>query len=341
MKADKYRFDGDKKCRLQDLPTNAKKDGVDKEEILQKFRSNMDKIIEMQNVFYADKREGIVVVLQAQDAAGKDSLIRHVAGELNPQGVKVACFKRPNDEELAHDYLWRVNKALPERGEIVILNRSYYEDVITAKVHKLKDTYHMAQRVTGVSEEEFIDRRIRQVKNYEQYLYENSYRVVKVFLHVSKDEQRERFLERIDRQDKNWKFESSDLEDRKLFSTFIDTFNDVITKTATRESPWYAIPADNKWYTRYLFSEILLNVIESTHPQYPQLPEEEQKKLAACKAELLAEENTPKAMIVDELEKPVSGDPKKWEKEEAEDKKEEKKAEKKEGKKADKKGKEK
>lgn len=287
MKAEKYRFNGSRKCRLADLPTDSRKDHVEKEEITAKFENNLVKMAELQNRFYADSREGLIVVLQALDAAGKDSLIRHVASGMNPQGVTVSCFKRPTSEELAHDYLWRVNKVLPRRGEIAIFNRSHYEDLITASVLQLKDTYGMAERVIGVSNEKFIGRRIRQVRNYEEYLYENSYRIVKVFLHVSKEEQKKRFLERIDRPDKNWKFEPGDLATRKQFDTYMDTFEYVISKTATEESPWYAIPADDKWYTRYLFSEILIDAMEQTHPEYPTLDEGTAAHLTEYRAELM------------------------------------------------------
>ena len=286
MKAKKYRFDGSKKCDLGSLPTDSKKDKVKKEEILAKFNENLKTLSELQNRFYADSKEGLIIVLQALDAAGKDSLIRHVATGMNPQGVTVSCFKRPNSEELAHDYLWRVNKVLPKRGEIAILNRSYYEDVITAGVLHLKDTYKMAPRVTDESEKKFIERRIRQVKHYEEYLYENSYRIVKVFLHISKDEQKKRFLERIDRPDKNWKFEPDDLKTREQFDDYMDMFEHVITQTATKESPWYALPADDKWYTRYLFSEILIDAIKRSKPEYPSLPDEISKELSAYKKQL-------------------------------------------------------
>ncbi len=286
MKAEKYRFDGTKKCDLKELPTDSKKDGAEKEKILAKLEENIVKLAELQNRFYADSKEGLIVVLQALDAAGKDSLIRHVATGMNPQGVTVSCFKRPTSEELAHDYLWRVNKVLPKRGEIAIFNRSYYEDVITASVLKLKDTYEMAERVIGVSEKEFIDRRMDQVRHYEEYLYENSYRIVKVFLHVSKDEQKKRFLERIDKPEKNWKFEPADLQTRKLFDTYMETFERVISKTATKESPWYALPADDKWYTRYLFSEILIDAMEQTDPRYPELDEETAAQLDEYRKQL-------------------------------------------------------
>ena len=289
MSLKQYRFDGKNACVLKDLPTGSSADGVKKDMILEKFQKNMKKLDELQNVFYADGKEGLIVVLQALDAAGKDSLIRHVAGDLNPQGVKVHCFKRPSAEELAHDYLWRVNRVLPRRGEIAILNRSHYEDIITASVLKLKDTYAMADRVIGVSDEKFIGRRIRQVKQYEAYLYENSYRVIKVFLHVSKDEQKKRFLERIERQDKNWKFEPADMKTREQFDQYMSTFEDVITRTATRESPWYVLPADDKWYTRYLFSQVLIDAIESTKPAYPVLPDEVASTLQEYKQTLLNE----------------------------------------------------
>ena len=286
MKAKKYCFDGSKKCILSDLPTGSKHDKVKKDAILEKFHDNLKTLDELQNRFYADGKEGLIVVLQALDAAGKDSLIRHVATGMNPQGVSVSCFKRPNTEELAHDYLWRVNKVLPKRGEIAIFNRSYYEDVITAAVLNLKDTYDMAPRVTGVSEKKFIDERMKQVMHYERYLYENSYRIVKVFLHISKEEQKKRFLERIERPDKNWKFEPADLETRKKFDDYMDTFERVITKTATREAPWYVLPADDKWYTRYLFSEVLIDTISKTKPEYPTLPEDVRSQLSEYKKEL-------------------------------------------------------
>ena len=286
MKAKKYRFDGTEKCVLKNLPTDSKQDGVEKEEILKKLAKNLKKLDELQNRFYAYSKEGLIIVLQALDAGGKDSLIRHVATGMNPQGVTVSCFKRPTSEELAHDYLWRVNKVLPKRGEIAIFNRSYYEDVITASVLKLKDSYEMADRVTGVSNKKFIEKRMRQVRHYEEYLYENSYRIVKVFLHVSKEEQKKRFLERIDKPEKNWKFEPADLQTRKLFDTYMETFEEVISGTATKESPWYALPADDKWYTRYLFSEILIDAIEQTDPQYPVLDEETKGQLEEYRKEL-------------------------------------------------------
>ena len=286
MKADKYIVTGEKKVDIRKLPTNSKEDGVDKEEIIKKYEENKQELFALQDKFYADAREGLIVVIQALDASGKDSTIKNVFSGMNPQGVKVHYYKAPTSEELAHDYLWRVNKVLPKRGEIAIFNRSHYEDLITAEALHLKDTYEMAPRVTGESEKKFIERRIRQVKNYEEYLYENSYRIVKVFLHISKEEQKKRFLERIERPDKNWKFEPADLKTREQFDEYMSIFERVITKTATKESPWYVLPADDKWYTRYLFSEILIDAISKTKPEYPSLPDEVSEQLSEFKKQL-------------------------------------------------------
>ena len=274
MKADKYRIDGTRKCHLEELPTDSSMDDVTKAGILGKFEKNLAEMSELQNRFYACKKEGIILVLQALDAAGKDSLIRHAVSGMNPQGVRVTCFKRPSEEELSHDYLWRVNKALPARGEIAVFNRSYYEDVITAKVLHLKDTYQMSERILSQSEEDFIDRRIRQVKNYEQYLYENSYRMVKIFLHVSKEEQTGQLLERIELPEKNWKFSPGDWQERGYWDAYQEAFEDAINATATKEAPWYVVPADHKWYMRYLVSEILCDTLIDMDPHYPEVTKE-------------------------------------------------------------------
>lgn len=245
MKADRYLFDGSHPCALRKLPCDSKDDHIKKEDILAKTAENLEKMAALQDAFYADGREGLVIILQALDAAGKDSTVKHVMGGLNPQGVQVTSFKQPTSEELHHDFLWRVNKVLPPRGSIAIFNRSY-----------------------------------------EEYLYENSYRVVKIFLHVSKDEQKKRFLERIDRPEKNWKFSCSDLKERMRFDEYLDTFDEVITATATKHSPWYAIPADQKWYTRYLVSEIVLDALQKSCHEYPVLSDDAKAELLNCKAAL-------------------------------------------------------
>ena len=229
-------------------------------------------------------------MLQALDAAGKDSTVKHVMGGLNPQGVQVTSFKQPNSEDLSHDYLWRVHKALPPRGSIAIFNRSYYEDVLVVQVHDLQKTYKIPPRTLEDGKKAFFKKRYRQIRHYEEYLYDNGYRVVKIFLHVSKEEQRKRFLERIDNPAKNWKFSLSDVKERAHFDEYMDVFEDVIDATATPESPWYAIPADQKWYTRYLVSEIVVDTLRQCCHEYPKLNADAKAELKDCRTRLEAEE---------------------------------------------------
>lgn len=289
MKSEKYCFDGSKKLNLDKLSTNSKSDKVKKEDIIKKTAENQEKISALQERLYADGREGVILVLQAIDAAGKDSTVKHVMSGINPQGVQVTSFKQPNSEELSHDFLWRVNKHLPSRGMIGIFNRSYYEDVLVVQVHNINKSYHMADRVVGMDDDKFFKKRYAHIRNYEEYLYDNSYRIVKIFLNVSKEEQKERFLERIDTQEKNWKFDAGDLKERALWDEYHKVFEDVINSTSTKECPWYVLPADQKWYTRYLVSEILLKTLEDIDPQYPKMSEEATAELQACRETLLNE----------------------------------------------------
>jgi len=284
-----YCFDGKLKLDLAELSTDGKEDKVVKDEILEKTAKNQKKIAALQDRLYADGREGLIILLQALDAAGKDSTIKHVMSGINPQGVEVHSFKTPNSEELAHDFLWRINKCIPQRGKIAIFNRSYYEDVLFVQVHELNKLYHIADRLTGMETGEFFERRYEQIKNYEEYLYENSYRIVKIFLNISREEQKKRFLERIDTPEKNWKFSSSDLAERALWDKYHEVYQDVINKTATKRNPWYVLPADRKWYTRYLVSEAILNVLKDIDPQYPVMPDTERERLGGYRDALVGE----------------------------------------------------
>lgn len=285
---EKYCFDGSKKLHLAKLPTNSRQDRVDKEEIIKKTLKNQEKIFALQDKLYADGREGLIIILQARDAAGKDSTIRHVMGGVNPQGVQVYSYKQPSKEELEHDFLWRCNKNLPRRGMIAIFNRSYYEDVLVVKVHKLYKNYKMASRC--LKGRDFIKKRYKHIRDYEEYLYDNSYRILKIFLNVSEEKQKERFLERIDLPQKNWKFSGSDMSERALFPEYTKAYEDAINETATKDAPWYVIPADQKWYSRYLVSEAILDVLKKINPRYPKASEEETAKFPKYRAELLNEE---------------------------------------------------
>lgn len=288
MKADKYAVTGEKKVDITKLPTNSREDNVDKDEIIRKYEENKLRLAELQDRFYADGREGIIVVIQALDASGKDSSIKNVFSGINPQGVKVHSYKAPTSEELSHDYLWRIHQNIPRRGEIAVFNRSHYEDLITVQVENIKPHYHMAERNIGKDDKTFFSERYAQVNSFEKYLYENSYRVVKIFLHISKDEQTEQLLERLEVPEKNWKFRSDDLKVRDKFDPYIKCFNEVINKTSTKNCPWYVLPGDQRWYTRYLITEILLDVLSDCDPQYPELPDEEKAKLGECREALRA-----------------------------------------------------
>ena len=291
MSLSDYHFDGEEKLKLESLSTGIEGSGVgkeDKPEIQKKTERNLLKIAELQEKLYAEGREGIIIVLQAMDAAGKDSTVKHVMSTINPQGVDVVSFKQPNGTELSHDYLWRANQALPARGKMAIFNRSYYEDVLVVQVHGMQKNYKMAQRC--LEDKDFFEKRYDQIRGFEEYLYDNSYRVVKIFLNLSKETQKKRFLERIDDPAKNWKFSSADLAEREHWEEYRAVYQDVINATATKHSPWYVIPADQKWYTRWLVSEAMVKVLEDCDPHYPDMPESEKARLAECKARLAAEE---------------------------------------------------
>ena len=223
------------------------------------------------------------------DAAGKDSTIKHVMSGINPQGVTVASFKQPSSEELAHDFLWRAATRLPRRGCIGLFNRSYYEDVLVVRVHDLQKTYRMPKRVLETPKDDFFEQRYRQIRDFERYLWENGYRVLKIFLNVSSAEQRRRFLDRIDDESKNWKFSSSDVTERQLWPKYMDAYEHCIDRTATKEAPWYVIPADQKFYARWLVSEAIVHTLEACDPHYPELPAEQRGDLEAARQGLLAE----------------------------------------------------
>lgn len=281
-----YKFYGIMKCDFSDLPTNAKEEKYQKEEIIARSPSKLTQMAHLQEKLYADGREGLIIIFQSIDAGGKDSTIKHVIGGMNPSGVYVYNFKQPSGEELAHDYLWRIHKVIPKRGEIAIFNRSYYEDVMTVQLHSLEKTYRLPLRIAEQNEEEFFEKRYEQINHYEKYLYENGYRVVKIFLHVSKKEQKKRFLERLDEEDKHWKFSPDDLKERAYFDEYQKLCEKVINKTATKHAPWYVIPADDKWYTRYLASEIIVDALKACHPHFPKASDEVSEHLEEYRQQL-------------------------------------------------------
>lgn len=283
MSAKDYRFDGSRNVSLKDMPTAAGDAKAYKAELVQKTQENIARAAALQEKLYAAGQEGLIIALQARDAAGKDSLIKKVFSGLNPAALEVHSFKAPSSTELSHDYLWRINQALPPRGKIALFNRSHYEDVLAVRVHHLEKGYRLAPRCLT---EDFFDRRFRQLRHWEEYLYENGLRMVKVFLNVSREEQRKRFLDRMELDEKHWKLSTSDMKERALWEEYDRAYEDSINQTATPECPWYVLPADNKWYTRYLMSEILVDTLEEMNPQYPPLDSAEAAKLPQVMAEL-------------------------------------------------------
>ncbi len=281
-----YRYDGSKKFKLSKVKTNETSLCEDREKAEQKLAKNNKKIDSLQQKLYAEKKEGVIFLFQAMDAAGKDGTIRAVLQCLSPHGVYEAAFKAPSANELAHDYLWRVAYLVPEKGEIAIFNRSHYEDVLIGKVRELYKTQPHADRI---DEDKVIENRYQDIRNFEQFLWNNSIRVVKIFLNVSKDEQARRFLSRIQEPEKNWKFSEADWNEREYWDAYQAAFEDAINATSTKNCPWYVVPADHKWYMRYVVSEIILDTLKDMDPHYPEVTEERLNKFHELEKSILAE----------------------------------------------------
>ena len=238
---------------------------------------------DLQDKFYAFDKYSMLLIFQAMDAAGKDSTIKHVMSGLNPQGTQVFSFKQPSAEELDHDYLWRTTKALPQRGRIGIFNRSYYEEVLVVKVHDLIKNEKLPDQLISKN---IWKERYLQIKNFEKHLFQNGTVILKFFLNVSKEEQKERFLKRLETPSKNWKFSAGDLAERKLWNEYQICYEDAINETSTKHAPWYIIPADKKWFARLAVSEIIIRQMKRLKMEYPKLEEEQLKNLEGYKAQL-------------------------------------------------------
>ncbi len=242
---------------------------LDKRKVKQELLPQaIEEMQDWQEKLFAAGQYGILIVLQAMDAAGKDGTIKHVFARLNPAGVHVHSFKQPSTEEKDHDYMWRVNKALPSRGEIGIFNRSHYEDVVVAHIHNLIKSDGLPEKLI---KKNIWEKRYRQICDWERYLYENGFPIIKIFLHLSKEEQKKRLIDRIVTKQKNWKFAMSDIQERQYWNRYQKVYGEVITATTTKYAPWYIIPADNKWYTRYLVSQIVLKTLRDINPKFPKL----------------------------------------------------------------------
>ena len=277
---------GEKNLKLEKFPTSLKLDLELRPEYEQRLEANKARIEALQDRLYAEARESLVIVLQAMDAAGKDSTIRHVLGGINPTGIDVRSFKQPTSVDRAHGFLWRSFGALPERGKIAVFNRSYYEECLVVRVHGLWRDYQLPRRCTDMSEKRYFQERFEDIRGFERYLWRTGNRIVKIFLNVSADKQRERFLERIDDEAKNWKFSESDLSERMEWDEYQRAYEEMIAQTATRHAPWHVIPADQKWVARVLVSEAILDALEEVDPRYPELPRAARERLADCRRAL-------------------------------------------------------
>ncbi|MGK6353271.1 PPK2 family polyphosphate kinase [Parapedobacter sp. DT-150] len=283
----KFEVTSGKSFKLKKYKTDQPGD-MKKEEAIADLADFQSELKEYQERLYAEDSQSLLIIFQAMDAAGKDGAIEHVMSGVNPQGCQVFSFKQPTSNDYEHDFLWRHYKALPERGRIGIHNRSHYEYVLACKVHP---EYNLAERMPGYRTVEsfdsaFWEARYESIRQFEAHLSRNGTKIIKFFLHVSKDEQRDRFLDRIEDPYKNWKFSSSDVEERAYWDNYMNAFEAAIAATATEASPWYIIPADKKWFARYAVGKIIVETLAQMEPEFPALPEVQRVKLAEYKEKL-------------------------------------------------------
>lgn len=291
---EQLRIDAGERFRISDhsakwLPPAAKDlSKSERKKIAERLlQTSKEELAQAQELLYADGRHSVLIVFQAMDAAGKDGTISHVMSGVNPQGCAVTSFKVPSKEELAHNYLWRYSKALPARGMIGIFNRSYYEETLVVRVHPA--ILEGAGLPPACITDDIWQQRYEDINNFEQHLARNGTTILKFFLNVSKEEQKNRFLERLETPEKNWKFSSGDIVERGYWEDYMKAFEDAITATSTAWAPWYVIPADRKWAMRAAVADIITTTIQDLPLEYPELPEDEVARLGEAKAKLLAE----------------------------------------------------
>lgn len=288
MKIKEFLVAEGKKLNLKKHKTDSTGEYKTKEDAVADLQKNIERLAKLQDVLYAQNHHALLIIIQALDAAGKDGLIKHVMSGVNPQGCQVFSFKAPNSEELDHDFLWRASKALPERGRLGIFNRSYYEEVLVVRVHP-QFLQNQPLPTKTKTDKKVWEKRFEDIRNFEKYLTRNGVHVIKFFLNVSKDEQKKRFLERIDTPEKNWKFSANDIKERGFWDDYQKVYQEAMEATSTEKSPWYVIPADNKWFTRVTVSEIICQHLEGMKLHYPELDEAQKAELAECKKMLEGE----------------------------------------------------
>jgi PPK2 family polyphosphate:nucleotide phosphotransferase len=279
-----YRIDNGKKFRLKDFDPAATSHVNSKEHAKELLEKSIAEMAELQGKLYAQDRWAVLLIFQAMDAAGKDGAIKHVMSGVNPQGCQVYSFKAPSSEDLNHDFLWRTSKCLPERGHIGIFNRSYYEEVLVVRVHP--DILKNERLPDGLVSKKMWEQRFDDIKNFESYLSNNGVVVRKFFLNVSRAEQKRRFLERLETPQKNWKFSAADVRERDCWNDYMIAYEEMIAATSSQRSPWYVVPADNKWYTRLVVAAAIVDTLQDLKLAYPKVDPDERKQLQAARAEL-------------------------------------------------------
>jgi len=276
-----YRVIHGKKWRLADCDAGENQ-GLDlKSEAGDLLKQGIERLSNLQRKLYAQDRWALLLIFQAMDAAGKDSVIQHVMSGINPQGCQVYSFKQPSAEDLSHDYLWRASKALPQRGHIGIFNRSYYEEVLVLRVHPSLIANELIP--PPLTTKKIWKERFEDIVAFERYLSRNGFVIRKFFLNVSKEEQKRRFLARLDDPEKNWKFSEADVRERERWGDYMDAYEDAIRHTATSEAPWFIVPADHKWFTRLVVASVVIETLESLKVKYPVLDKQKEKELASVR----------------------------------------------------------
>ena len=277
-----YRVDNGRKFRLKDFDP-ADTGHVESKKVAEKeLPRGIERLVDLQDKLYAQNRWAILIILQAMDAAGKDGVINHVMSGVNPQGCQVYSFKQPSVEDLNHDFMWRANKCIPERGRIGIFNRSYYEEVLVVRVHK--ELLERERIPPSLVTKNIWNERFADINAYEQYLSRNGVVIRKFFLNLSKDEQKKRFLSRLDEPAKNWKFSTADINERERWNEYMTAYEEMIQHTATPHAPWYVVPADKKWYTRLVVSAAIIDALEELNLRYPTVDAAKRKELKAARA---------------------------------------------------------
>ena len=278
----------DDSFRLKDIDPGDTLDltAEDKPRAKEALAMGVSVLAELQNMLYAQDQWAVLLIFQAMDAAGKDSAIKHVMSGVNPQGCEVYSFKAPSEEELDHDFMWRCVRRLPERGRIGIFNRSYYEETLVVRVHR--EFLEKQKLPPEVVTKHIWEERFQDIRHIERYLTRNGVVIRKFFLHVSKEEQKKRFLERIEEPEKHWKFSANDIKEREYWDDYMKAYEDTIQNTATKQAPWHVVPADNKWFTRVVVAAAVIEALSSLDLHYPKVTREKLKELAAAKKALLA-----------------------------------------------------